>query len=470
MEYENVSLVLKKIEQDFSVHSNIRQSDINQFIKDINFSIGSAFKIYAKIDRLNIKIKKDENSILGIYFHNHTQSWLETIQLIVKNMPEFFSLKDIYLFTQDLSEAYPKNKHIKDKIRQILQKLRDDGEIVFSSDGNYHVVRKSNNMISIREYYKELDDDQKDVLDWFYDKSYTLDTLPKDMKTDKGNLLVSPAMGIWKSKNIEFATSVKQTIKGPYQDSKPVMDLDGDGTQLLLYHQQDSKTGNIILDKDNLANNIALTTNFQLKIPIGVIIEQKEKHKNRKTYKFYIGMVLGWEAGFFLIQIANKKGLVNITKSLEELEKSFEKVSTDNSDDQKFDVYNVIDARKKQERAIVIRQGQADFRKKVLDAYNHKCAISENNVEEVLEAAHIFPYKGKNTNTINNGILLRSDLHLLFDKKLIRINQDHIVEISPQLVNTVYKKYNGIKLRLPSELKNYPDTNALMSHYYSCEF
>lgn len=172
----------------------------------------------------------------------------------------------------------------------------------------------------------------------------------------------------------------------------------------------------------------------------------------------------------FLIQIANKEGLVNITKSLEELEKSFEKVSTDNSDDQKFDVYNVIDARKKQERAIVIRQGQTDFRKKVLDAYNHKCAISENDVEEVLEAAHIFPYKGKDTNTINNGILLRSDLHLLFDKKLIRINQEYIVEISPQLVNTVYKKYSGIKLRLPSELKNYPNTNALMSHYYSCEF
>lgn len=196
MEYDKVGLVLKKLEQSFSMHSNIRQSDINQFIRDINFSIGSAFKIYAEMDRLNIKIKKDEVSILGIYFHNYTHSWLETIQLIVNNMPEFFSLQDIYFFTQDLSEAYPENKHIKDKIRQILQKLRDDGEIVFSSDGNYHVVRKTNNMISIREYYKELDDDQKDVLDWFYDKSYTVDMLPKDMKTDRGNFLVSPAMGI----------------------------------------------------------------------------------------------------------------------------------------------------------------------------------------------------------------------------------------------------------------------------------
>ncbi|APS42514.1 hypothetical protein FOL01_1655 [Weissella jogaejeotgali] len=212
---------------------------------------------------------------------------------------------------------------------------------------------------------------------------------------------------------------------------------------------------------------------MNLEIPIGIVIEQKKKINNRKTYKFFIGMVLGWEDGFFLIQIANKDGLVNTTKSLKQLEKSFEKTDADNNnfnDDGKFDVHNIIDARKKQERAIVIRQGQSDFRKKVLDEYDHKCAISENDVEEVLEAAHIFPYKGKETNTINNGILLSSDLHLLFDKKMIRINQDYIVEVSPRLVNTVYKKYDGLKLKLPRNVQSYPDKTALMNHYDCCEF
>lgn len=331
----------------------------------------------------------------------------------------------------------------------------------------------NNNMTSIREYYRDLDDNQKDILDWFYDMSHTVNMLPKGMKTDRGNLLVSPAMGIWKSKNLEFATSVKQTIKGPYRDSEPIMDVDGDGTQLMLYHQRESDSGHINSDKNNLSSNVALTVNLDLKIPIGIVIEQKKKIDNRKTYKFFIGMVLGWEDGFFLIQIANKDGLVNAKKPLKQLEKSFEKIDTDNNDfneDEKFDVHNIIDARRKQERAIVIRQGQTEFRKKVLDAYDYKCAISENNVEEVLEAAHIFPYKGKETNTINNGILLRSDLHLLFDKKMIRINQDYIVQISPLLVNTVYKKYDGLKLSLPKDIQSYPDKKALIDHYDCCDF
>lgn len=73
---------------------------------------------------------------------------------------------------------------------------------------------------------------------------------------------------------------------------------------------------------------------------------------------------MGWEDGFFLIQIANKDGLVNTTKPLKQLEKSFEKIDTDNNgfnEDEKFDVHNIIDARRKQERATVIRQGQTEL-------------------------------------------------------------------------------------------------------------
>jgi 5-methylcytosine-specific restriction protein A len=46
-----------------------------------------------------------------------------------------------------------------------------------------------------------------------------------------------------------------------------------------------------------------------------------------------------------------------------------------------------------------------------LKIYNEKCAISATNLPPVLEAAHIVPYQGVETNNITNGILLRSDFH-----------------------------------------------------------
>jgi len=51
-----------------------------------------------------------------------------------------FSLNDVYAFENELSEKHPDNRHIKDKIRQQLQVLRDKGYLEFSSRGNYRLT------------------------------------------------------------------------------------------------------------------------------------------------------------------------------------------------------------------------------------------------------------------------------------------------------------------------------------------
>src|SRR5690606_35764594 len=63
--------------------------------------------------------------------------------------------------------------------------------------------------------------------------------------------------------------------------------------------------------------------------------------------------------------------------------------------------------------AIAQRQGQGAFRAMILDAYGQRCAISGCNAIAVLEAAHILPYRGEHTHRVDNGLLLRSDLHTL---------------------------------------------------------
>ena len=66
-------------------------------------------------------------------------------------------------------------------------------------------------------------------------------------------------------------------------------------------------------------------------------------------------------------------------------------------------------------RAIKERRGQASFRKKLIRRYGGKCVVSACDLRDVLEAAHIWPYRGTNDNHPSNGLLLRADLHTLFD-------------------------------------------------------
>lgn len=115
-----------------------------------------------------------------------------------------------------------------------------------------------------------------------------------------------------------------------------------------------------------------------------------------------------------------------------------------------FDPENVEDGRKKIAREISVRQGQPKFRKDLLKAYNYQCAISGCEIQPILEAAHILSYKGKETNHVQNGILLRADLHTLFDLQLISIDSEtYTIDIDDSLKNSEYKIYNGRKLNLP---------------------
>ena len=73
---------------------------------------------------------------------------------------------------------------------------------------------------------------------------------------------------------------------------------------------------------------------------------------------------------------------------------------------------------------VALRQGQPQFRKSLLTAYRSRCAITGTAVESVLEAAHIWPHKGEQTNEVWNGLLLRADLHTLFDLLHLTVEAD----------------------------------------------
>ncbi|MEP2446582.1 MAG: HNH endonuclease [Balneola sp.] len=110
------------------------------------------------------------------------------------------------------------------------------------------------------------------------------------------------------------------------------------------------------------------------------------------------------------------------------------------------------------------RESQSLFRKQLLKAYDYKCAVSRETSVEVLEACHIQPYKNNDSNHIQNGLLLRADLHILFDKGFIYIDEDYRIWISSTLNSKFYNSYHGRHIHLPNNESDKPSKLALKHH------
>jgi hypothetical protein len=127
-----------------------------------------------------------------------------------------------------------------------------------------------------------------------------------------------------------------------------------------------------------------------------------------------------------------------------------------------FDPHDERDGRRRVMAGLVRRQGQSNFRRELLHAYDGQCAITGWAVPDVLEAAHVLPYRGEHTNYVSNGLLLRSDLHVLFDLHLIEIDPDtYSVLVDSSLADTPYGEMHGQKLRLPVDISLRPSPECL---------
>jgi putative restriction endonuclease len=107
------------------------------------------------------------------------------------------------------------------------------------------------------------------------------------------------------------------------------------------------------------------------------------------------------------------------------------------------------------------RNGQGNFRAKITYAYSNRCCISGETTVELLEAAHIQPYIDERSNHVKNGLLLRADLHKLYDNGLMYIDDDFLIHISPQVKSNHYQNYNNKKIELPKNKKFHPSKESL---------
>jgi putative restriction endonuclease len=115
------------------------------------------------------------------------------------------------------------------------------------------------------------------------------------------------------------------------------------------------------------------------------------------------------------------------------------------------------------------RLGQGTFRVLVTDTYERRCAVSGEKALPALEAAHIRGVAHGGTHRIDNGLLLRSDIHRLFDSGYVTVTPDHRFRVSRKLKTDFengepYFPLNGTSIRLPRQTDTRPRREFLEWH------
>jgi putative restriction endonuclease len=115
------------------------------------------------------------------------------------------------------------------------------------------------------------------------------------------------------------------------------------------------------------------------------------------------------------------------------------------------------------------RLGQRSFRVAVLDSYGRRCAITNEKTLPVLEAAHIREYHDLPVHSIDNGILLRADIHKLFDSGYVTVTPEYQFEVSRRIKEEFengrdYYALHGSRIRLPQDISNRPAIESLIWH------
>lgn len=294
------------------------------------------------------------------------------------------------------------------------------------------------------------------ALEWFEaNAGHDFNQRPFDVGLPKK--VTSMQRGIWKPAGTPYALSVVQTHKGVYDDQDPI--FYEDGTWRYFYHQE-GKSAEDLRDPERLYANAGLFKCWHDGIPVGVIIPAES---GRGYHVLGLAVIESYSGGYFglvgPVSVGSEvlpvvaEGPTRVSVSLVELPL------------EGFDPNADEDSRLKVVAAVHRRQGAPRFRRALLSAYEGRCAMSRYDAPQALEAAHIIPYRGPQTNHVANGLLLRADMHDLFDLGLLAVEPGSMtLQLANELAGTMYESYAGEQLWLPAERELWPSAEALEKH------
>lgn len=114
------------------------------------------------------------------------------------------------------------------------------------------------------------------------------------------------------------------------------------------------------------------------------------------------------------------------------------------------------------------RLHQAHFRRLVLDAYRHRCAVCELRVRPLLDAAHILPDSRGGRPVVQNGLGLCALHHRAMDRGLLRVLPSYTIEIDREHIpsndsraQSALLEHHGRRLWLPRDESHWPSSQLL---------
>lgn len=308
------------------------------------------------------------------------------------------------------------------------------------------------------------------IWSWFIEhEGETWDRLPHRTLLDDGSpfrvagIPISRDAGIYRpgvshvswANRVMFALTVHNSSNGGYRDIPP-LDL-GDGTWTIKYSQH--ITGADRGEAKGQDYNSCLLNCLEYGVPVGVIFSEGGPYKIMGLA--YVERYDAFNCMFTL------HGPVRPEKEATKLftAPAFEFNSGLASLSDCSETEHIRYEMKK------MRVGQERFRRRLLTAYEGACAATGVNVEEALQAAHIESYNGPKSQHEYNGILFRSDIHLLFDAHLLTVDPSDLrLAISNRLEDTEYVELNGRRLRVPSDPLLHPKRRLLDAHFNEFQY
>lgn len=278
------------------------------------------------------------------------------------------------------------------------------------------------------------------ALTWFM-RHEQVDLTWDALELEDGRRLTTAAKGIYKPAESPYALSISQRIGSSYDDD--LVELAEGWSGPARYHQEGPTTVDAPFPS---YPNEGLLECMKDGVPVGVLVQAS---KTPSTYTVIgLAQVTGWEEGSFLLTPVKGRSLSVEGQSGKSAWQPPEQ-----------------DEREKVRASVVRRRGQAAFRRKLIAAYGGRCAVTGTDVLPALDAAHISPYAGPASDHIENGLLLRADIHALFDLGLFAIDPPTMrCLLDTSLASTAYADLKGRKLRLPADDSKRPSPMALEGH------
>jgi putative restriction endonuclease len=290
-------------------------------------------------------------------------------------------------------------------------------------------------------------------LAWFEEHQDEVTPIPEPLSG--GLLLVSKPKGIYKPVDLPYALSIRINLDSPYEDGVPVS-TPGDGW-LLNYHQEGADPA----DRDRMFTNRGLMQCIADRVPVGVLRERAPAGHRSRYEVLGLATPVRWADGYFFFESLNPRARPVLDAVTDVLEATALAETDQEAADSKApeDDY---DARLRVFRQIVARRGQPAFRMALLEAYQGRCAVTGCDVPVALEAAHLRPYRGPDSNAVTNGLLLRADIHTLFDLRLLAPEPStRNIVVSKLLARTQYEALSTRELADPAVAGQRPSQETL---------